>query len=100
MMLENNLHPDVAENPAELIVYGGIGKAARNRASLRRDPPRAGAAGRRADAARAVGQAGGGVRDARWRAASADREHEPGAGLGDVGGVPRLEGRADRCTAR
>jgi urocanate hydratase len=32
-MLENNLHPDVAENPAELIVYGGIGKAARNRES-------------------------------------------------------------------
>jgi urocanate hydratase len=29
-MLENNLHPDVAEKPAELIVYGGIGKAARN----------------------------------------------------------------------
>ncbi len=33
-MLENNLHPDVAENPAELIVYGGIGKAARNQACL------------------------------------------------------------------
>jgi urocanate hydratase len=32
-MLENNLHPDVAENPAELVVYGGIGKAARNRAA-------------------------------------------------------------------
>ena len=32
-MLENNLHPDVAENPAELIVYGGIGKAARNHSS-------------------------------------------------------------------
>jgi urocanate hydratase len=32
-MLENNLHPDVAENPAELIVYGGIGKAARDHAS-------------------------------------------------------------------
>jgi urocanate hydratase len=29
-MLMNNLDPDVAENPAELIVYGGIGKAARN----------------------------------------------------------------------
>lgn len=29
-MLENNLHPDVAENPEQLIVYGGIGKAARN----------------------------------------------------------------------
>jgi urocanate hydratase len=30
-MLENNLHPDVAENPDELVVYGGLGKAARNR---------------------------------------------------------------------
>ncbi|UOQ95451.1 urocanate hydratase [Halobacillus shinanisalinarum] len=29
-MLSNNLHPDVAENPDELVVYGGIGKAARN----------------------------------------------------------------------
>ena len=31
-MLQNNLHPDVAERPEELVVYGGIGKAARNRA--------------------------------------------------------------------
>ncbi|GGA63586.1 urocanate hydratase [Ornithinibacillus halotolerans] len=29
-MLYNNLDPDVAENPDELVVYGGIGKAARN----------------------------------------------------------------------
>ncbi|MDP2301234.1 MAG: urocanate hydratase [Ignavibacteria bacterium] len=29
-MLMNNLDPDVAENPSELVVYGGIGKAARN----------------------------------------------------------------------
>ena len=29
-MLMNNLDPEVAENPTELIVYGGIGKAARN----------------------------------------------------------------------
>jgi urocanate hydratase len=29
-MLRNNLHPDVAERPEELVVYGGIGKAARN----------------------------------------------------------------------
>src|SRR6202051_1782136 len=29
-MLMNNLDPEVAENPDELIVYGGIGKAARN----------------------------------------------------------------------
>jgi len=29
-MLMNNLDPDVAEKPSELVVYGGIGKAARN----------------------------------------------------------------------
>src|ERR1700761_6068299 len=29
-MLINNLDPDVAENPAELVVYGGIGRAARD----------------------------------------------------------------------
>ncbi len=29
-MLMNNLDPDVAEKPEELIVYGGRGKAARN----------------------------------------------------------------------
>jgi len=29
-MLMNNLDPEVAENPDELVVYGGIGRAARN----------------------------------------------------------------------
>ncbi|MGI8560248.1 MAG: urocanate hydratase [Luteimonas sp.] len=29
-MLQNNLDPDVAENPAALVVYGGIGRAARD----------------------------------------------------------------------
>lgn len=29
-MIQNNLDPDVAERPEDLIVYGGIGKAARN----------------------------------------------------------------------
>ncbi len=29
-MLMNNLDPEVAENPSELVVYGGIGRAARN----------------------------------------------------------------------
>jgi urocanate hydratase len=44
-MLENNLHPDVAENPRELIVYGGIGKAARDQSSyetIRRELTRLG----------------------------------------------------------
>lgn len=34
-MLLNNLDPEVAENPLELVVYGGSGKAARNWESLR-----------------------------------------------------------------
>src|SRR5699024_7671340 len=29
-MLYNNLDPEVAERPEDLVVYGGIGKAARN----------------------------------------------------------------------
>ncbi len=33
-MLLNNLDPDVAERPEELVVYGGSGKAARNRDAL------------------------------------------------------------------
>ena len=35
-MLMNNLDPDVAEKPEELIVYGGTGKAARNHEALER----------------------------------------------------------------
>ena len=35
-MLMNNLHPDVAERPHELVVYGGIGRAARTWADFER----------------------------------------------------------------
>ncbi len=35
-MLLNNLHPEVAEKPEELVVYGGIGKAARNHEALQK----------------------------------------------------------------
>ncbi len=34
-MLLNNLDPEVAEHPESLVVYGGTGKAARNREALR-----------------------------------------------------------------
>ncbi|HOD67515.1 MAG TPA: urocanate hydratase [candidate division Zixibacteria bacterium] len=34
-MIQNNLDPEVAEKPGELIVYGGMGKAARNWDSFR-----------------------------------------------------------------
>ena len=33
-MLLNNLDPEVAERPEDLIVYGGRGKAARNKEAL------------------------------------------------------------------
>ncbi|CAG1016434.1 urocanate hydratase [Burkholderiaceae bacterium] len=33
-MIQNNLDPDVAERPEELVVYGGIGRAARDWASF------------------------------------------------------------------
>ena len=29
-MLQNNLDPEVAENPDQLVVYGGTGRAARS----------------------------------------------------------------------
>ncbi|TWS96158.1 urocanate hydratase [Reyranella sp. CPCC 100927] len=35
-MIQNNLDPEVAENPQELVVYGGIGRAARDWASFDR----------------------------------------------------------------
>ena len=35
-MLQNNLDDEVAENPQELVVYGGIGRAARDWASYDR----------------------------------------------------------------
>ena len=64
-MLRNNLHPDVAERPEELVVYGGIGKAARNWSSYHTIERELRRLRRRRDAARPVGQAGGGVRDPR-----------------------------------
>ena len=33
-LVQNNLDPEVGEDPARLVVYGGMGKAARNRECL------------------------------------------------------------------
>src|ERR687896_641767 len=54
-MLMNNLDPEVAENPAALVVYGGIGRAARDWESF--DRLVAAQAGGRRDPARPVRQA-------------------------------------------
>ena len=84
-MLMNNLDPEVAEDPEELVVYGGIGRAARNWecfdaivATLKR-------LGGRRDPAGPVGQAGRRVPHPRGRAARADRQFQPGAASGRPG---------------
>ncbi|KAG1316946.1 hypothetical protein G6F63_015868 [Rhizopus arrhizus] len=74
-MLMNNLHPDVAERPQELV--------------LRCDRRNAQAPGRRPDPAGAVGQAGGRVPHPRRRTARADRQFQPGAALGQLGPLQR-----------
>ena len=87
-MLMNNLDPEVAERPEHLIVYGGIGKAARNWDCFDAIVRTLQALEERRDAAGAVGQAGGRFPHARRRAARADRQLEPRAALGHLGRVP------------
>jgi urocanate hydratase len=77
-MLQNNLDPEVAERPDDLVVYGGTGRAARDWRSfdaLVRTLTHA--QGRRDDAG-PVGPAGGRLPDPRVGAARADRQLEPG----------------------
>ena len=88
-MIQNNLDPEVAENPAELVVYGGIGRAARNwecfdaiLATLKR----------LGDDETLLVQSGKPVARAshpRRRAARAHRQLEPRAAMGDVGALQR-----------
>ena len=100
-MLMNNLDPDVAERPEDLVVYGGTGRAARSWEAYDAIVRDAADARRRRDAAGAVGQAGRRVPDARHGAARADLELDAGAEVGGLGHVPRARGgRASRCTAR
>ena len=88
-MLMNNLDPEVAEKPGELVVYGGIGRAARDWESFDRIV----ASLRRLEAdetlLRAVRQAGRRLPHPRRRAARADRQFQPRAALGDAGSFQR-----------
>ena len=100
-MLQNNLDPEVAERPQDLVVYGGIGRAARNWACF--DQILASLKELEDDeiAADPVGQAGRRVQDARERAARADRQLQPGAEVGHLGALQRARPRrACSCTAR
>ena len=88
-MLQNNLDAEVAENPAELVVYGGIGRAARDWDCYDAILEIAEDARRRRDPAGAVRQAGRRVPHPCRRAARADRQLQPGAALGDLGALQR-----------
>ena len=73
-MLMNNLDPEVAERPDDLVVYGGTGKAARDWAAFDAIVAHAARPGRRRDAAGAVRQAGRRAAHPRVGAAGADRQ--------------------------
>ena len=88
-MLMNNLDPEVAEKPHELVVYGGIGRAARDWESFDRIVAALTALEADETLLRAVGQAGRRVPHPSRRAARADRELEPRAALGDAGPFQR-----------
>ena len=91
-MLMNNLDPEVAERPAELVVYGGTGRAARSWEafdaivdSLRR----------LSDDETLLVQSGKPVGVFRTHAAGApgaDRELPPRSGMGDLGQLPGARG--------
>ena len=81
----NNLDPDVAERPDDLVVYGGTGRAARSWDAFDAIVATLAPSGRRRDAAGAERQAGGGVSHAPGRAARAHREQQPRARDGRPG---------------
>ena len=87
-MMMNNLHPDVAENPHELVVYGGIGRAARTWKDF--DLIVATLKELEGDETLLV-QSGKPVACSRPTrcAAGADRQLQPGAPLGDLGSLQR-----------
>ena len=101
-MLMNNLDPEVAERPEDLVVYGGTGKAARNWDCFDAIVARAARASRttrRCSSSRASRSASSA------RTADAPRvliaNSHPRAEVGDLGRLPATSRRrASRCTAR
>jgi hypothetical protein len=88
-MIQNNLDPEVAENPDALVVYGGIGKAARNWDCFEAILQALRALNEDETLLIQSGKPVGVFRTHSRRAARADRELEPGAEVGDLGALPR-----------
>ena len=88
-MLMNNLDPEVAERPEELVVYGGIGRAARDWESFDKIVE---TLKRLEDNQTLLVQSGkpvGVFHHLCRRAARADRQLQPGAQMGDLGAFQR-----------
>ena len=87
-MIQNNLDPEVAEHPQALVVYGGIGRAARDWASF--DRILASLRDLNEDETLLVqsGKPVGVFRTHADCATCADRQFQPGAALGELGTLP------------
>ena len=91
-MLMNNLDPEVAEHPEDLVVYGGTGRAARSWPAFDAIVVDVARARGRRDATGPVRQAGRRVPDACLVAPRVDRQLQPRRRLGELGEVPRAGG--------
>ena len=91
-MLMNNLDPEVAERPDDLVVYGGTGRAARSweafDAIVRELRRLEGDETLLVQSGKPVGV----VQTHEWAPARADREREPRPRVGHLGGVPQARG--------
>ena len=84
-MMMNNLDPDVAENPHELVVYGGIGRAARTWRDFDKIVDTLKTLKTDETLARSIRQAGRCVPHPCGCATGADRQLQPCAGVGQLG---------------
>ena len=100
-MLMNNLDPEVAERPEDLVVYGGTGRAARSWEAFDAIVRTLRDLGDDETLLVQSGKPVGVFRTHDAGAARADRELDARAEVGRLGHVPRARGRrASRCTGR
>ena len=100
-MLHNNLDPEVAERPDDLVVYGGTGRAARSWDAF--DAMARTLRTLKADETMLVqsGKPVGVFRTHEWAPRVLLANSQPRARVGQLGRVPPARGAwASRCTAR
>ena len=100
-MLMNNLDPEVAEDPANLVVYGGSGKAARDWDASARSSRRCGGSSRTRRCSCSRGKPVGVFRTTACAPRVLIANSNLVGTLGDLGALPRSSRpRARSCTAR